>query len=148
MHAKAFDSFATGLANASSRRALVARVAKTTVGAGLVVALGRGTAASAGHCHHGPGTCVNGFVWREAFLNDHVCVTPDVRTRARLDNMELSGSRYVGGGGPGWEQPCVSGYVWRKASPSDFVCVEPWVREQVAYDNSQAASRVAPGCAY
>ncbi|HEX9337161.1 MAG TPA: hypothetical protein VF892_14795, partial [Pseudonocardiaceae bacterium] len=37
----------------------------------------------------GPHTCVNGFVWREAFHNptfDDVCVTPAQRSQAAADN--------------------------------------------------------------
>ena len=28
---------------------------------------------------YGPNTCLNGFVWREAFLGDVVCVPPSTR---------------------------------------------------------------------
>jgi hypothetical protein len=31
-------------------------------------------------------TCKPGFVWREAFSNDHVCVDPAVRAQAQADN--------------------------------------------------------------
>lgn len=34
------------------------------------------------------GGCIGGFVEREAFTDDHVCVTPQVRDQARIDNSE------------------------------------------------------------
>ena len=43
---------------------------------------------------YGPDTCINGYVWREAVPNDHVCVVPAVRAQARADN-EAAPSRYV-----------------------------------------------------
>lgn len=42
------------------------------------------TAASA---QYGPDTCRTGFVWREAYRGDHVCVRPWVREQARRDNQ-------------------------------------------------------------
>ncbi len=35
---------------------------------------------------YGPNTCLNGFVWREAFPGDAVCVKPQVRSDAKADN--------------------------------------------------------------
>jgi hypothetical protein len=35
---------------------------------------------------YGPDTCKSGYVWREAFEGDSVCVTPDRRTQANADN--------------------------------------------------------------
>jgi hypothetical protein len=34
--------------------------------------------------------CLQGYVWREAFLGDFVCVTPDVRSQASADNAAAS----------------------------------------------------------
>jgi hypothetical protein len=39
---------------------------------------------------YGPDTCLQGFVWREAFEGDHVCVTPDRRDQAAFDNSQRS----------------------------------------------------------
>ena len=91
---------------------------------------------------YGPDTCLDGYVWREAFLNDHVCVTPETRTQAAFDNSQADVRRQPGGGiyGP---YTCASGYVWREATPFDLVCVTPEVREQTARDNAAAASRLA-----
>jgi len=35
---------------------------------------------------YGPDTCRQGFVWRESFPGDHVCVPPETRERAAHDN--------------------------------------------------------------
>ncbi len=35
---------------------------------------------------YGPDTCRQGYVWREAYQGDHVCVRPWVRAQARRDN--------------------------------------------------------------
>jgi hypothetical protein len=42
---------------------------------------------------YGPDTCRSGFVWREAYPGDHVCVRPWVRAQARRDNLRTS-NRY------------------------------------------------------
>ncbi|HTK66053.1 MAG TPA: hypothetical protein VL595_26995, partial [Pseudonocardia sp.] len=39
---------------------------------------------------YGPNTCVNGYVWREAYNGDVVCVTPDRRTLAHNDNAQAA----------------------------------------------------------
>jgi hypothetical protein len=36
----------------------------------------------------GPDTCLQGFVWREAYPGDHVCVVPATRSAAWADNRE------------------------------------------------------------
>src|ERR1043166_9973899 len=35
---------------------------------------------------YGPDTCKSGFVWREAYPGDHVCVEPQKRSEAAEDN--------------------------------------------------------------
>ena len=68
----------------------------------------------------GPHTCVQGYVWREAFAGDDVCVTPDIRTLAALDNQQAGArrnpARFVYG-----PNTCQNGYVWREADQSDYV---------------------------
>lgn len=47
-------------------------------------------------CSFGPDTCLQGFVWREARPEDHVCVpvTPvDVREQTRSDNAQAAARR-------------------------------------------------------
>ena len=86
--------------------------------------------------------CRQGFVWREAFPGDHVCVVPEVRAQARADNAQAFSriNRVNHDYGP---DTCVGGYVWREASRSDHVCVTPDVRTQASQDNAAAASRFA-----
>ena len=73
--------------------------------------------------------CRSGFVWREAFPTDHVCVTPDTRAQAREDNA-LASRRVNPRGGAYGPDSCRFGYVWREADRSDHVCVTPEVRSQ------------------
>jgi hypothetical protein len=89
----------------------------------------------------GPDTCKQGYVWREAILSDHVCVTPDTRSQTSFDNGQAASRRNPTG--PFGSDTCIQGYVWREAFPNDHVCVTPDTRSQAAFDNSQAASRRA-----
>ena len=59
--------------------ACVAAVAATPV-----LALASVSAPAAGD--HGPLTCLDGYVWRQATPQDHVCVTPAVRGQTARDN--------------------------------------------------------------
>lgn len=86
-------------------------------------------------------TCKQGFVWREATKNDHVCVTPATRTEAANDN-QAAASRRAGGGASG-PDTCKPGFVWREVVPSDHVCVTPQVRSAAAADNAAANQRRA-----
>jgi hypothetical protein len=43
--------------------------------------------------HFGPDTCRQGYVWREAFSGDHVCVTGETRTQAAYDNSQAEARR-------------------------------------------------------
>ena len=92
--------------------------------------------------NYGSMTCLEGWVWREAFANDYVCVTPATRSQTAIDN-KLAASRVNPNGGPYGSKTCLNGYVWREASPTDYVCVTPATRAQAAEDNSQAANRCA-----
>lgn len=86
-----------------------------------------------------PDTCRQGFVWREAFPGDHVCVTPETRAQAAFDNSQAEARRDPEGGfGP---DTCLPGFVWREARPGDHVCVTPETRAQTAADNRKAAAR-------
>ena len=86
--------------------------------------------------------CLQGYVWRQAYAGDYVCVAPATRTQAAADNAAAV-SRVQSGGGAYGKYTCVQGFVWRQVVPDDYTCVTPAVRAQAAYDNSQAASRVA-----
>lgn len=89
---------------------------------------------------HGPDTCKQGFVWREAFPGDHACVTPQAREQAAADNRAAGERRRPGGGAYG-PDTCRDGFVWREAHASDRVCVPPVIRSATAADNRLAASR-------
>src|ERR1035438_552924 len=102
-----------------------------TIGSGLlkVVAVGA----------FGPGTCLPGYVWREAFSGDKVCVLPATRAEAAADN-KAAASRVdpLGSHGP---KSCIAGYLWREAESGDQVCVLPATASQVKADNAAATSR-------
>jgi hypothetical protein len=87
------------------------------------------------------GACQVGFVWREARLSDHVCVTPQSRARVANENL-TAGSRLNPGGGAYGPNTCRPGYVWREAFAGDLVCVEPQIRTAVREENALASSRV------
>ena len=86
--------------------------------------------------------CIQGFVWREAYVGDHVCVTSDERDRVAADNAAAA-SRINPNGQYGTDS-CIQGFVWRGARPSDHVCVTSEERDRVSADNAAADSRVAP----
>ena len=104
----------------------------------LTLALGAGSASAAGS--HGPLTCLDGFVWRQATPKDHVCVTPAVRAQTARDNALAQTRRGVTAGTFGPDL-CVAGYVWREAVPRDHVCVAPATWQQVHDDNLTAGAR-------
>jgi hypothetical protein len=85
--------------------------------------------------------CADGYVWREAFAGDHVCVVPATRTAADADNAAAA-SRVDPAGAYG-PATCIAGYVWRDARPGDTVCVTPARRSQAKIDNAQAGQRLA-----
>ncbi len=88
---------------------------------------------------YGPNTCLNGFVWREAFPGDAVCVKPQVRSDTKADNAAAVSRRDPSAGyGP---KGCKQGFVWREARASDLVCVIPSRRTQAKNDNAAAAAR-------
>ena len=84
--------------------------------------------------------CLDGFVWREARQDDHVCVTPQSRRRVARENRLAVARRELHGGAYGPET-CVSGFVWREAYAGDTVCVTPSVRSLVKEENRQAEAR-------
>lgn len=145
MNSTTFDALVSGFGSAASRRSFLVRLAKTGAGGALAIAAGRAARpAAAADCPYGAFTCQVGYVWREAFPGDIVCVEPWVRDQMAYDNANQAG-RYDPNGAYG-VYSCVSGYVWRDAYDGDGVCVEPWVRDLVHSDNAQASFRIAPGC--
>ena len=97
-------------------------------------------------CPYGPDTCRQGYVWREAFPGDHVCVTPETRQQAFYDNYYAAARRQPGGGAvrTGHLPP---GLRLARGVPGDHVCVTPDTRARAAADNRQAAARRAEAAA-
>ncbi len=91
----------------------------------------------------GPDTCAQGYVWREAIPSDHVCVTPDVRSRTQQENSAAAGLRDPNGAYG--SNSCKQGFVWRNAFNGDAVCVTPDIRNEVAAENAAGPSHVAHG---
>jgi hypothetical protein len=85
-----------------------------------------------------PGTCKQGYVWRQANPQDHVCVYEVSRQQAANDNASAPQYTQKTSQMPA---PCIMGYVWREANAQDHVCVPPAVRAQTLQENQQAPSR-------
>ena len=86
-------------------------------------------------------TCRTGFVWRDARPNDHVCVTPETRSRVAEENSGAAARRDPKGAyGP---NSCKTGFVWREAFAGDVVCVTPDIREATKVENRLGLSRRA-----
>jgi uncharacterized protein (DUF2237 family) len=120
------------------RRAWVGHVSAIAAASTLAGASAPAPARATGD--HGPLTCLDGYVWRQATPRDRVCVTPAVRAQTARDNA-LAASR--AGATPGTFGPdlCAPGYVWREAVPGDHVCVTPATWQQVHEDNLTAGAR-------
>ncbi len=107
----------------------------------MALACGLGAISSPTRAAERADTCKQGYVWREAFHGDHVCVSPAVRDQAVTDNRDGPSRRQPGGGAYGHDT-CSAGYVWREANPQDHVCVDPEVRRQAVTDNRDAPNRI------
>jgi len=100
-------------------------------------------------CPYGSNQCLPGYVWREAFPKDYVCVSGETRSQAAFDNSQANARRdpnCSNGDCPYGTNQCLPGYVWREAFPGDYVCVSGETRSQAALDNSQADARRDPKC--
>jgi hypothetical protein len=93
-----------------------------------------------GVCDPAVGTCIEGFVWRQARGDDVVCVTPESRNLAALENAQADARRDPNGGAYG-PDTCRLGYVWRDGFANDHVCVTGERRSIVAQENAAARSR-------
>ncbi|KQY30825.1 serine/threonine kinase [Caulobacter sp. Root487D2Y] len=92
------------------------------------------------NCDPAVGACIDGFVWRDAGANDRVCVTPESRYLAALENRQ-AGARRNPNGGPYGPDTCLMGYVWRDGFANDHVCVSGERRTVVAQENAAGPSR-------
>jgi hypothetical protein len=89
-----------------------------------------------------PGSCIQGFVWRQAEPDDHVCVSPDTRAQTAADNA--AGPSHIAPPVKGSSDgTCVQGFVWRESDEKDRVCVSPSTRSQTAADNALGPHRIA-----
>ena len=118
------------------RRAWVGCAAAIAAASLLAGASGPASATS----DHGPLTCLDGYVWRQATPRDHVCVTPEVRAQTAQDNR-LAPSRASATSTTFGPDLCAPGHVWRDAVPGDHVCVTPATWQQVHDDNLTAGAR-------
>jgi len=91
---------------------------------------------------NGPTLCKQGFVWRTANAQDHVCVTPAVRQKT-VDDSTLGPHRQVGRLQAGKPAMCKQGYVWRQANAADYICVTPQARAAALADNRAAGARTS-----
>jgi hypothetical protein len=83
----------------------------------------------------GQHTCVDGYVWREAFPNDFVCVTPAGRKKAADQNAAAAANHLA------HSASCKPGFDWREASGpgnGDNVCVSEDDRQQAINENLNA----------
>jgi hypothetical protein len=91
-------------------------------------------------CDAAVGTCIEGFVWREAKADDRVCVTPESRYLAALENRQADARRSPNGGAYG-PDTCLMGFVWRDGFANDHVCVTGERRTIVAQENAAGPAR-------
>ncbi|WP_165186112.1 PASTA domain-containing protein [Caulobacter soli] len=91
-------------------------------------------------CDPAVGTCIEGFVWRAGGPDDRVCVTPESRYLAAVENSQAAARRNPNGG-PYGPDTCLMGYVWRDGFPNDHVCVSGERRTVVAQENAAGPSR-------
>lgn len=82
------------------------------------------------------GECAEGYVWREAFPGDHICVTKETHDLVAEENRNAEKNR-----AENFENKCEPGLVWRMAGPEDHVCVTQVERDQAQQDNSLARTR-------
>jgi hypothetical protein len=89
----------------------------------------------------GPETCRSGYVWREATVDDLVCVPPEVRDQALADRAEAEAGRNTAAG-------CTDGLVPRSANPNDTACTTPEIAASIVAQNQRHESRkLLPGSA-
>ena len=63
--------------------------------------------------------CKNGFVWREAVSNDYVCVTPEARDTAKIQNRNAHANRNPKGGAFGNDKSIRLSYATSDAKLKD-----------------------------
>ena len=86
---------------------------------------------SAAGAAYDPDTCISGYVWREAYDGDHVCVTSNTCARPAVADNAAADSRFARNFLPYGPDTCIVGYVWRSANKRESLGGPP-VRQQVA----------------
>ncbi|WP_407841295.1 hypothetical protein ACE1OC_40630 [Streptomyces sp. DSM 116496] len=89
----------------------------------------------------GTGLCKSGYVYRDAWEGDGLCVTPQQRDAAHAQNPNRQ---------PGSNQ-CAPGYVYRDAWEGDGTCVTPQERDKAHAQNPNrqpGSNQCAPGYVY
>src|SRR4029078_2843965 len=81
--------------------------------------------------------CSPGYVWRDAFDGDLICVSP--QRYAQVQDENRYASQHID---PNWTAPslaspedCLEGYTWRLAGPDDAACVTFEASDQATYEN-------------
>ena len=97
---------------------IVRRTMKVAIPVTSSLVVSSGTVTLGSKAAYGPDTCLQGYVWREAFPGDHVCVIGETRSKAAADNRQANariargswqfdfdaGKQTAGSGDVGWEQ--------------------------------------------
>lgn len=83
---------------------------------------------------YGQDACAYGYIWRNLFEGDTVCITSARYNEYRQENSDDSIYKAPG------STFCLQGYVWRDAYNGDTICVTPALRDQAAADNAQSDS--------
>lgn len=124
-----------------ARRTRQAWAGRAAAAIAVAAALGAGIAGY-GYLHRLPPSdpietkgCKTGFVWRNAFAGDNVCVTRADHDEAMAQNANADGNRSPSGGAYG-VNTCRTGYVWREAKDGDLVCVTPSERDKARQQNA------------
>jgi fibronectin type 3 domain-containing protein len=86
---------------------------------------------------YGLDTCKMGYVWRDAILDDRVCVTGTRRTEVAAENALATERRSTTDRTYGMDT-CNLGYVWREAFEGDHVCVPGASRDLSVTENAAA----------
>lgn len=118
------------------------RVLPIALGIAAVAGFGALLPAPAQALPYGPYTCQQGYVWRDAYNGDTVCVTPGDRDTAHAENAQAAARRSPNGG-PYGPDTCKQGFVWRETRPADHVCVPPDRRDRARAQNSEGARHFA-----
>ena len=128
------DGYVYRLINSSDKKC-VSPASKAQADADNAAAESRQVKASLVNAY-GPDACAYGYLWRNLYEGDVVCVSSERYYQYQQENADdvlykTPGSIY-----------CINGYVWRDAFPfdGDIVCVTPAARDQAQVDNSRSDS--------